>query len=29
VGGVDRVDLAQDGNRWKALVYTVTILRVP
>jgi hypothetical protein len=28
-GGVDWIDLAQDRNRWRALVYTVMNLRVP
>ena len=28
-GGADWVDLAQDGDRWRALVYTVMNLRVP
>jgi hypothetical protein len=28
-GGSDWVDLAQDRNRWRALVYTVMNLRVP
>jgi hypothetical protein len=28
-GGVDRIDLAQDRDRWRALVYTVMNLRVP
>jgi hypothetical protein len=28
-GGVDWIDLAQDRNRWRALVYTVMKLRVP
>jgi hypothetical protein len=27
--GVDWIDLAQDRNRWRALVYTVMNLRVP
>jgi hypothetical protein len=28
-GGTDSVDLAQNRDRWRALVYTVTNLRVP
>jgi hypothetical protein len=28
-GGVDWIDLAQDRDRWRALVYTVRNLRVP
>jgi hypothetical protein len=28
-GGIDWIDLAQDRDRWKALVYTVMNLRVP
>jgi hypothetical protein len=28
-GGVDWIDLAQDRDRWRALVYTVMNLRVP
>jgi hypothetical protein len=28
-GDVDRIDLAQDRNRWRALVSTVLNLRVP
>ena len=28
-GGVDWIDLAQDRNRWWAVVYTVINLRVP
>jgi hypothetical protein len=28
-GGVDWIDLAQDRNRWRALVYTVMDLRLP
>ena len=27
--GMDRIDLAQDGDRWRALVNEVMILRVP
>jgi hypothetical protein len=27
--GVDWIDLAQDGDRWRALVRTVVGLRVP
>jgi hypothetical protein len=27
--GADWIDLAQDRDRWRALVYTVMILRVP
>jgi hypothetical protein len=27
-GGADWIDLAQDRNRWRALVYTVMNLRV-
>jgi hypothetical protein len=29
VGGIDCIDLAQDRDRWWALVYTVMNLRVP
>jgi hypothetical protein len=29
MGGVDWIDLAQDRDRWLALVYTVMNLRVP
>jgi hypothetical protein len=29
VGGVDWIDVAQDSDRWRALVYTVMNLRVP
>jgi hypothetical protein len=29
VGGVDWIDLAQDKERWRALVYTVMNLRIP
>jgi hypothetical protein len=29
VGGVDWIDLAQDKDRWRALVNTVMNLRVP
>jgi hypothetical protein len=28
-GGVDWIDLAQDRDMWRALVYTVMNLRVP
>jgi hypothetical protein len=28
-GGADWVDLAQDRDRWRALLYTVMNLRVP
>jgi hypothetical protein len=28
-GGADWIDLAQDRERWRALVYTVMNLRVP
>jgi hypothetical protein len=28
-GGVDWIDLAQDRDRWRVLVYTVRNLRVP
>jgi hypothetical protein len=28
-GGVDWIDLSQDRDRWRALVYTVMNLRVP
>jgi hypothetical protein len=28
-GGMDWIDLAKDGNRWRALVNTVMKLRVP
>jgi hypothetical protein len=27
--GMDRIDLSQDRNRWRALVNTVMNLRVP
>jgi hypothetical protein len=29
VGGAEWIDLAQDRDRWRALVYTVMNLRVP
>jgi hypothetical protein len=29
LGGVDWIDLAQDRDRWQALVYMVMNLRVP
>jgi hypothetical protein len=29
VGGADWIDLAQDRDRWRALMYTVMNLRVP
>ena len=29
VGGIDWIDLAQDTDRWRALVNTVLNLRVP
>jgi hypothetical protein len=29
VGGVEWMELAQDGNRWQALVHAVMNLRVP
>jgi hypothetical protein len=29
VGGVDWIDLAQDRDKWRALVYTAMNLRVP
>jgi hypothetical protein len=28
-GGIDWIDLAQDRDRWRAVVYTVMNLRVP
>jgi hypothetical protein len=28
-GGVDWIDLAQDRDRWRGLVYTVMNIRVP
>jgi hypothetical protein len=28
-GGADWIDLAEDRDRWRALVYTVMSLRVP
>jgi hypothetical protein len=28
-GGVDWIDLAHDRDKWRAVVYTVTNLRVP
>jgi hypothetical protein len=28
-GGADWIDLAQDRDRWRAVVYTVMNLRVP
>jgi hypothetical protein len=28
-GGVDWIDLAEDRDRWRALVYTVMNFRVP
>jgi hypothetical protein len=28
-GGIDRIDVAQDGDRWGALAYAVMNLRVP
>jgi hypothetical protein len=28
-GGVDWINMAQDRDRWRALVYTVMNLRVP
>jgi hypothetical protein len=29
VRGIDWIDLAQDRDRWRALVYTMMDLRVP
>jgi hypothetical protein len=29
VGGIDWIDLAQDRDRWRALLYTVMNLQVP
>jgi hypothetical protein len=29
MGGMDRIDMAQDMDRWRALVSAVMILRVP
>jgi hypothetical protein len=29
VGGIDWIDLAEDRDRWRALVYKVLNLRVP
>jgi hypothetical protein len=29
VGGADWIDLAEDRDRWRALVYTVMNLQVP
>jgi hypothetical protein len=29
MGGIDYIDVAQDRDRWRALVYTVMNLRVP
>jgi hypothetical protein len=29
VGGIDWIGLAQDRDRWRAVVYTVMNLRVP
>jgi hypothetical protein len=29
MGGIDWIDLAQDRDRWRALVHTVIKLRIP
>jgi hypothetical protein len=29
MGGIDKIDLAQDRDRWRALLNTVMNLRVP